>query len=374
MKLRTIRDADLRGKRVLLRAGLNVPLRGGEVADAFRIRCALPTLRYISEKGARTVLLSHLGRAGESLRPVHQVVSEELRDIRVIFSSAAPGPELIAAQESLRDGDVLFLENIRRDAGEAEASRSFAERLAASGDVFVQDAFADMHRAHASIVTLPELLPSYAGFLVVEELEHLSAALAPTRPSVAVVGGAKFETKEPLLGKLLQSYDRVLLGGAIVNDCFLAKGFEIGTSLTSGMALAAHICEHEKLRTPSDIRVFEENASRIISPDSVRRGERIADIGPETLKEWVASVSEASFVLWNGPLGIYERGFNTGTETMAQAIAHSSAHAVVGGGDTIAAICKQDFDTSRVFLSTGGGAMLQFLADGTLPGLVPLVD
>ncbi|HEY4511008.1 MAG TPA: phosphoglycerate kinase [Candidatus Paceibacterota bacterium] len=372
MILRSIRDIDVRGKRVILRAGLNVPVRDGVVLNDFRLRKALSTIVYLSSRGARTVIVSHLGREDESLRPVYETLKGLLKDVRIIFSEASPGEELLVAQESLRDGDCLMLENIRRGDGEETADHDFARKIAMAGDIFVQDAFADAHRSHASIVTVPKLLPSYAGLLVEEEVRVLSEALAPTHPALAIVGGAKFETKEPLLEKMLSLYDSVCLGGAIVNDYFRAQGFEVGESLVSEKKMPASLFSNTKLTTPTDVVVALGDVTRTSFPDAVQKGETIVDIGPATIQAWGEMICNSHFVVWNGPLGVYEGGFNEGTAKLAQAIVESGVRAVVGGGDTVAALVRAGFDEKKVFLSTGGGAMLEFLAKGTLPGLKAL--
>ncbi len=244
------------------------------------------------------------------------------------------------------------------------------KKLAEGQDIFVNDAFAVSHRAHASVVGVTKFLPSYAGFLIEEEIKRLSAALTPPAGSIAIIGGAKFETKLPLLTKLLSLYDTLLLGGALGNDVIKARGFPFGDSLVSSVPVPIDIASSEKLYVALDaVLLDEEKQARDGFVTDTRSKERIVDIGPKTAKEWGDKISKAPFVLWNGPMGIYEDGFVKGTDALAEALVASGADAVIGGGDTAAALAKFTFDPEKIFVSTGGGAMLEFLANGTLPGL-----
>ena len=373
MQLKSVREVDVRGKRVLLRTGLNVPVAGGRVIDSFRLARAAKTIEFLAHRGARIILLGHLGRSGESVRPVIEALRGHLPGIPLRLSETSP-TNSVPEVSALREGEVLALENTRRFLGEEENDPALAKALAALGDVFVNDAFSDSHRVHASVVGVAALLPSYAGFLVEEEVKNLSIALLPKRPAVAVIGGAKFETKEPLIEKLVGIYDRVCVGGAIVNDFYKAKGFSVGRSLVSKKGPSPDILNHLRIEIPVDIVTATDDTSHVTSPDSVRDNEQIVDAGPMTGRLWGEYIHGAEFVLMNGPLGVYEKGFNAETENLARALSTSKAHAVVGGGDTIAALTKTHFDPERIFLSTGGGAMLQFLADGTLPGLEALIQ
>lgn len=355
MSLKSIRNATVQGKRVLVRVDFNVPIQDGKVVGDTRIRAALPTLEFLHQQGAaQIILLTHIGR------PKGRVV----KAVRV-----AP---VAARLRELTTVPCELHENLRFDPREEANNESFAKELAALGDIFVNDAFADMHRAHASIVGIPKFLPSFAGLLVEKEVTHLAAALAPPQGSVAIIGGAKFETKTPLLTTLLGMYAQVLLGGALGNDILKARGLPVGASLISSMPAPIALAEHQQLLAPRDavVREVGANAERTTLVHDLRENERIIDIGPATKAEWGKVVAEAPFVLWNGPLGVYEEGYTDGTDALAAALVAAKVRAVVGGGDTIAALSKHSFDTSKVFVSTGGGAMLQFLAGGgTLPGL-----
>lgn len=371
MELRSVRDLGVSGKRVLLRAGLNVPTSGGRVVNDFRLARTAETIRFLSARGARLVVVGHLGRAGESLRPVVSALSMLVPELRFEFQDV-PADKLHSLEVPQDSHIVTILENVRRFAGEEENSPVLVKELATLGDIFVNDAFADSHRVHASIVGVTECLPSYAGLCMEEEVTKLSEALSPAHPALAIIGGAKFETKEPLIERLLINYDRVCVGGAIVNDFFKACGYNIGKSFASERLPDERLRNNQRIEFPNDVAAESEGRARTTIPTDIRANERIVDAGPSTGKRWATYVRDAAFVVLNGPLGIYEEGFTAQTEVIAKALADSKARAVVGGGDTIATLSKEHFDPERVFLSTGGGAMLQFLADGTLVGLVPL--
>lgn len=362
---------------VLVRCSLNVPVKGGAVAGAFRLRRALPTIEYLRKRHARVILIGHIGDQGtETLEPVYKALLPLVPGL--MFCRYTTGPEARQAVRDLAPGSVLMLENLRRSRGEAENSEAFAAELAELADVFVQDSFDVCHRKHASVVGVPELLPSYAGLLVEEEVKELSKALKPKGPSLAVIGGAKFSTKEPVLRRLLATYDRVFVGGALANDFIQAKGLPVGKSLVSVAQKEEPLAlmESKKLLLPIDYVVAPVGAQaaqgRIASLTDVQGEEAILDSGPETDAMLAGYAARAKTVLWNGPLGSYEHGFANGTEALARAIAKSRTHSMVGGGDTVSAIEKLDLDGRFSFISTGGGAMLDFLADGTLPGLEAL--
>ncbi len=356
--MRTVREAEVSGKRIVMRVDFNEPVHEGVVADDARIRAALPTIKFLLEKGASAItLLTHLGR------PEGKVV-EALR----------VAPLLAKLKEHLNDERITLKENLRFDPREESNDPVFAQELASLGDVFVNDAFADAHRSHASIVGIASLLPSYAGLLMEKEVAALSEALTPPKGSIAIIGGAKFETKEPLIKKLLSLYDTVLLGGALGNDVIKARGFPFGASLVSEVPVSPEIAMDQRLVVALDAYFVQKDAAaeRTSFVNDIRIEEKIADIGPKTAALWAEKIQAAPFVLWNGPMGIYEEGFAASTDALAQALAQSKAKGVVGGGDTIAALSKVTFDPQKIFLSTGGGAMLQFLAEGTLPAIEAL--
>ncbi len=356
-ELKSVRNADVRGKRVLVRTDFNVPLHDGKIENDLRIRASVATLELLHQNGAaKIIILTSLGR------PEGKVVE---------------GLKLAPVEARLRElTQVPFEmhENLRFDPREEAGDEGFAKELAALGDVFVNEAFADSHRAHASIVGVPNYIPGFAGLRFGEEVERLRTALTPPQGSVALIGGAKFETKEPLIKKLLTLYSEVLLGGALGNDVIKARGMPFGDSLTSKVPVDPDVAGNERLVVATDAFVVEGevNAERVASIADIRKNESVIDIGPQTAVLWSDKISKAPFVLWNGPMGVYERGYADGTDALAQTLARSGVQAVVGGGDTAAAVEKYQFDSAKVFVSTGGGAMLDFLTEGTLPGVEAL--
>lgn len=370
---RTLADlpADLTGKRVLARFDWNVPLApDGSVANDFRLRASFETLGALLTKGAAVVALSHLGRKGESLSPVVEALKAHFPGAALVANPLSPEGE--DAVRALGPGQLAVLENLRRDPGEEGNDAAFAAKLAALGDLYVNDAFPVSHRAHASVDALPRLLPSYAGAQLGREVAALAKAFAPAKPFVFVLGGAKFETKLPLLRRF-QSADKIFLGGALLNDLLKAKGMPVGGSLVSEDAGAVgEVAAWPNLVLPESLVVAgPSGVRRKIAPgEPVDADERILDVGTENL---AAALSGAASVLWNGPLGLCEAGFKEGTESAARLIADSGASAIVGGGDTVAAIEAQGIADRFAFVSTAGGAMLDFLAQGgTLPGLEAL--
>jgi phosphoglycerate kinase len=367
---------DVRGMRVLVRSELNVPLaKDGSVQDAYRIEQALPTIKRLAARGARVVVCAHIGRDPvDSL----ELVAEHIRQhyvSRLQFVSDVVGEKAQRAVAGLQEGDVLLLENVRSHEGEATNDAAFARALAAHGELFVSDAFGATHRAHASIVGVAAHLPSYAGLLLEKELRALERGLVPQSPSLFVLGGAKFATKEALLHVALERYDTVLLGGALANDFLKARGNEVGVSLVGeGGAAVAEMAQHPKLLLPVDVVV--RNAAgevRTVLVDAVAPDEAIVDIGPETVALVGHKVREAETIIWNGPMGLYEEGFTSGTQGVAEHVAREEGDSLVGGGDTVAAIRELGLQDQFSFLSTGGGAMLDYLVDGHLPGVEALL-
>ena len=362
-KIKNVTEADVAGKRILLRADLDVANddTAGDINDA-RIRANLPTISYLQGQNAKVVIISHAGRpkgAVEkklSLAPVAARLSA-LLGTPVICASDCVGPSARKTVSALREGEVAVLENLRFESGEEKNDAEFARRLAEFGDIYVNEAFANSHRTHASMVALPALLPHFAGLHLQEEISRLSGALRPEHPALAIIGGAKFETKQPLIEKFLTLYDRVCVGGAIANDFLKARGVDVKKSRVSDLPVPRGISDNPHISLPEDF---------------VWDAEVMADIGEKTARKWSEDIARAAFVVWSGPMGIYEQGFTKGMDILAEAIIKSSCRAVIGGGDTDAALGKHSFDSERVFLSMGGGAMLQFLADGTLPGVEAL--
>lgn len=354
---------------VLVRLGLNVPLVEGKPVSTFRLRNALRTVRYLQEKGARIIVISHIGRDPfATLRPVYEYIRTQIP--QTTFSEHTTGAIVRDRVAMLMPGDVLILENLRRNKGEIENNREFAKELASLADVFVQDSFDTCHRNHASIVGIPELLPSYAGRVVAAEVDELSKALTPKKPSLAIIGGAKFETKEPLIRKLLKTYDRIFIGGALGNDLLAARGYPIGRSVVSGVAGSLEdLAKDARIMGPVDAVVSSAKGGGLRLPADVEDEDMILDAGPATIEMLKGYIDKAKTVLWNGPLGYYENGYIEGTHALAEVIAKADTHAIIGGGDTVASIEALELEQEFSFISTGGGAMLDFLTHGTLPGV-----
>lgn len=381
--MQSIRDIKLfENIPILVRAALNVPVEQGSVANDYRLRRALPTIQYLRERGAKVVLISHVGGKGtETLLPIASALGKLIS--RVSFFPETVGKRARAAIRDLSPGHILVLENVRRDKGEKENDPAFAKELAALADIFVEDSFDTCHRPHASIIGVPKLLPSYAGLLLEEEMQELSQALAPKHPALAVIGGAKFSTKEAVLTTLLETYDHVFVGGALANDFLKASGQEVGKSLVSDADKKAitKLLANPKLVLPIDSLVIPaslqgttqaRSQARIARAGQVRPDEVILDHGPETSTLLADLAQTAKNILWNGPLGNYEDGFTDATDSFARAVSASNARSIVGGGNTVASIEGLDLLSHFSFVSTGGGAMLDFLAKGTLPGIEAL--
>ena len=365
--------AELQGKYVLVRAGLDVPLdEHGDVADMFRVKRAAETLQFLSAQGAKVIVLSHIGRDREE---TNEPVARALKTyVPVVYIPDLLGVAAHQACAHMQDGDILLLENLRRDARESENDPAFAAELAALGEIYVNDAFSVSHRAHASLVGIPKLLPHFAGMLMCAEIRELDHARAPAHPSFAILGGAKFETKAPLIKQLLETYDHVFVTGALANDVFKAKGLPIGRSLISRELPGTDVLSHDHFLSPVDVVVEKPDAqARTTQPELVESDDKIVDIGPESVRLIAPYLEKAQFILWNGPTGLYEAGYMHWTHAIAEIIANSSAKKVIGGGDTIAALQESGTPMEKLgFLSTGGGAMLEYLLNGTLPGVEAL--
>ncbi len=373
-------------KTILLRAGFDVPMENDRVVDTRRIQTLLPTMNYLIQKGP-LIILSHQGRPrgkrdmNFSQKPLVQVLGKLLHR-KVQFCDYCVGAEAEKMAGSLKKGEVLLLENLRFEQGEEENDPTFARKLARLGDIYVNDAFADAHRKHASIVGLPRYLPGFAGFQLLKEIKYLSLVSEKIkRPFLVILGGAKFETKLPLVKKFLNLADHIFLGGALANDFLKAKGYEVGGSLVERNDFGARkILENKKLILPVDVLVKKSGDSaavrssdlRLKKVDKVTKDEVILDVGDESVQVLTELVHQAQTILWNGPLGKYEAGGGGSTRKVLQALASSRARSIIGGGDTEDIISEMKLADKFYFVSTGGGAMLEFLAKGTLPGIKAL--
>jgi phosphoglycerate kinase len=386
---KTVKDIDVKGKRVLVRVDFNVPMKEGKITDATRIRAALPTIQYLLDHGAAVILASHLGRPKGgpdpvfSLKPIADYLAKLLGKT-VAFAEDCIGPKAEAAAKALKFGDVLVLENTRFHPEEEKNDLAMAKQLAALADVYVNDAFGTAHRAHASTEGVAKFLPGVAGFLMEKEIQYLGQAVDnPKRPFVAILGGAKVSDKIGVIKNLLQKADTVLIGGGMANTFFKAQGYGMGDSLVEADALdtAKELLKLgvSKLHLPVDVIIadkFDDGAQKKTQPvGEVPAGWRVLDIGPETVKQFSKIISEAGTVVWNGPMGVFEfPNFAVGTFEIAKAIAASKAVSVIGGGDSVAAVTQAGVADEITHISTGGGASLEMLEGLALPGLVALQD
>lgn len=371
-----LKGDDLKGKYVLLRLDLNVPVVDGQVANAYRIERAIPTIDYLREHEAKIIIIAHTESEGNmSLLPVAQYLNGFYK---VDFCQTYFNAIAIDMVAKIEDKGILLFENLRMNPEEKENDKDFAKKLSQMAEIYVDDAFGAMHRKHASIVGVPEFLPHYGGLLVKQEIENISKAFNPQKPFLFILGGAKFDTKLPLIHKYLDKADFVFVAGALANDLFRQKGFEVGISLlTEGDFDLENIINNPKLITPVDVMVLKPDGStEFKSPDSVSPDEYISDVGPKTIEKLKELVSESKTVVWNGPLGKYKKGFKDKTEELAMIIAtatkENGVDSIVGGGDTLASIDVAEFEHGFSFVSTGGGAMLDYLVNETLPGIEAL--
>jgi phosphoglycerate kinase len=367
-----IEAGSLSGKYVIIRVDWNVPIKDGKVVDDYRIQNTLPTLEYLEKSGARTIIISHLdSKEGSSLAPVHEHVN---KFFPLAFCTETVGSEAKKAVKKLEDGESILLENVRLDEGEKENSVEFSKKLSELGEIFVNEAFSESHRKYASIVGIPQYIPGYLGIRFSEEITYLSKAFYPKRPFLLIMGGAKFETKLPIIKKFLSIADNIFIGGALANDFFRQMKIEVGKSLVSpkGEIDIEEMSKSEKVKLPSDVVVKRDGNVHIVPLDKIMPEDIIVDAGPNTLLELKELISRSSSVLWNGPLGGYEEGYRQPTLELARFLAESGKETILGGGDTLAAIRELELSEKFSFVSTGGGAMLDFLAAGTLPGIEAL--
>tara|TARA_B100000508_G_scaffold140940_1_gene144421 strand:- start:2413 stop:3534 length:1122 start_codon:yes stop_codon:yes gene_type:complete len=366
--------SDLRGKYVVVRSSLNIPLDDdGNIRSKFRVEQALPTLRYLHEQGAKTIVIAHIGRKPEeTLKPVFTVLEKYLP---MQWGGTVLGEEFMQRRELMADGDILVAENLRQDTREKANDEDFSKELATLGELYVNDAFAEVHREHASTYGLPHMLPACAGLTLAREVAELTKAMTPESPSLFLLGGAKFETKMPLVEKYLKTYDKVFIAGALMNDVFKAQGFEVGESLTSDVSLKGEkFLKSDRLLLAVDVVVDGPEGRKVKAADKVLPNEKIMDIGPMSVEMIATYIEKAKTILWNGPFGAYEIGYTESTEITARHIAASDAFSVIGGGDTVAAIEKLHINDLFSFVSIGGGSMLALLEKGTLPSIDILQD
>lgn len=390
----TVRDVAVRGKRVLVRVDFNVPLdeKTGEITDDNRIRAALPTIKYLIDRGARVILMSHLGRPKgkvvESMRlgTVAQRLSQVLKQ-PVSMAPDCIGPEVENMVAGMKAGDVLMLENLRFHAEEEAGDKSFAQALARLGDVYVNDAFGAAHRAHASVSVITEYLPAVAGLLMEKELANLGKILEnPLRPFAALLGGAKISDKVSMLENIMDRVDYVMVGGGMAATFLKARSYEIGQSLletdmleTAGRLMALAQKQKVNLMLPVDVvvadEVSEEAQTEVVPVAKIPKAKRIVDMGPQTIGNYSRELRRCKTVFWNGPVGIFEISrFARGTQELASLLAGLEAMTVIGGGSTAEAVIDMGLAEKMTFVSTGGGASLEFLSGEKLPGVAELPD
>jgi phosphoglycerate kinase len=386
----TLDDADVKGKRVLVRVDLNVPVQNGEVADASRIERLAPTIKEIADRGGKVILLSHYGRPkgpdpAESLKPVVAAAAHVIGR-PIAFAADCIGEVAETAVAAMQPGDILCLENTRFHKGETKNDPALAAKLARLGDIYVDDAFSVAHRAHASVEAIGHLLPAYAGRAMQEELAALEKALhAPRRPVVAIVGGAKISTKLDLLSNLITQVESLIIGGGMANTFLAAQGKPVGRSLcetdllpTARDILAKAKALHREIVLPVDAVVAQNFAahapSRVVTVDQVGPGDMMLDIGPRSIEQVISILARSKTLVWNGPFGAFEmEPFDTGTVAVAEAAAELTAAgklvSIAGGGDTMAALNVAGVTGRLTYVSTAGGAFLEWLEGKTLPGV-----
>lgn len=397
MNKKTVKDLDVKGKKVLVRVDFNVPLskeEKGKIADDARIKAALPTINYLSENGAKVILMSHLGRPkGEanpdfSLKPVADYLANEYKDKFTFIPSDVVVDEKVKEEvNKLTDGQIALLENTRFRKEETKNGEDFAKELASLADLYVNDAFGTSHRAHASNVGVASILPSAVGFLIEKEIEVMGKALeAPDHPFVSILGGAKVSDKIGVIENLITKVDTILIGGGMAYTFLKAMGKEIGKSLLEEdkMDLSLELIEKAKangveILLPVDVVIADKIEAgvetEIVDIDDIPVDKEALDIGPKTAKLFADKIKEAKTVVWNGPMGVFEiKEFSNGTNEVAKALADSDAVTIVGGGDSALAIEMAGLKDKITHVSTGGGASLEFLEGKDLPGITAIED
>jgi phosphoglycerate kinase len=390
LMVRTLRDGDFKGQRVLVRVDFNVPLEDGKVTDDARIAAALPTIDFLRKAGAKVILVSHLGRPKAKPDPQFSLkpVADHLRDhlgVPVAFAADCVGPVAAKAVAALKPGEVLLLENVRFHPGEEKNDPAFCQQLAALADRYVNDAFGTAHRAHASTTGVAHLLPSAAGLLIEKEVSALGDALdRPARPFTAIMGGAKVSDKILVIEKLLEKVDKLLIGGGMAFTFLKAQGHEVGKSLVEPdrLELARSLLQRAKDKGVEVLLPVDVEAADAFDAKATHRAVKVShmkpewmglDIGPLTTKQFTEAIAGSRTVLWNGPMGVFEMdAFAFGTKAIAQAVARNPGTTVVGGGDSAAAAKKFHVEDQMTHVSTGGGASLEFLEGKVLPGIAAL--
>lgn len=391
---KTVRDIEVRGKRVLVRCDFNVPMQDGKITDDIRITSALPTIQYLLDHGAKVILMSHMGRPkGEAkmeytLKPVADRLAELLdRDVIFISVPEVVNQQIVETANGLQEGQVMLLENVRFRKEETKNESVFSKELAQLGEIFVNDAFGTAHRAHCSTAGVADYLPAVSGFLIEKEVKFLGEALEnPQRPFVAIMGGAKVGDKIPVIENLLKKVDTLIIGGGMSYTFFKAMGLEIGTSILDeeSVGLAGELMKQAesagvKMILPVDVvcaKEFDNNSEKIVCDRENIPADRMGmDIGPKTAQLIREELLQAKTVVWNGPMGVFEMpNFAEGTKQVAESLAESDAVSIIGGGDSAAAVQQFGYGDKMTHISTGGGASLEFLEGKVLPGIAVLEE
>lgn len=391
---KTVRDIEVRGKRVLVRCDFNVPMQDGKITDDIRITSALPTIQYLLDHGAKVILMSHMGRPkGEAkmeytLKPVADRLAELLdRDVIFISVPEVVNRQIVETANGLQEGQVMLLENVRFRKEETKNESVFSKELAQLGEIFVNDAFGTAHRAHCSTAGVADYLPAVSGFLIEKEVKFLGDALEnPQRPFVAIMGGAKVGDKIPVIENLLKKVDTLIIGGGMSYTFFKSMGLEIGTSILDeeSVELAGELMKKAesagvKMLLPIDVvcaKEFENNSEKIVCDRENIPADRMGmDIGPKTARQIREELLQAKTVVWNGPMGVFEMpNFAEGTKQVAESLAESDAVSIIGGGDSAAAVQQFGYGDKMTHISTGGGASLEFLEGKVLPGIAVLEE
>ncbi len=348
---------NLANKKVLLRLDLNVPIENGVIQNDFRIKKILPTIDFLKEQGAKIIILAHIGREKtETLKPVFDYLKNIYPDLTFVKN--------FLETRSPQSG-FMMLENLRQNDGEVNNDEEFAKQLASLGDIYVNEAFSNSHREHASIVGIPKFLPFYSGILLEEEIKNLSYSFNPDKPSLFILGGNKLKTKLPLIKKTINVFDVVFVGGALANDFFKEQGLNTGQSLVSQENFGLkELSQNPKIFLPLDV-VTQKNKQK--KPNEILDDDKILDAGSESIKQLEEIIKNSNFVLMNGPLGDYPKGFEKSTKEIIEAMVETDAKTIIGGGDTT--LFTRGFEDKITFISTGGGAMVKFMLDETLPGI-----
>lgn len=391
---KTVRDIEVRGKRVLVRCDFNVPMQDGKITDDIRITSALPTIQYLLDHGAKVILMSHMGRPkGEAkmeytLKPVADRLAELLdRDVIFISVPEVVNQQIVETANGLQEGQVMLLENVRFRKEETKNESVFSKELAQLGEIFVNDAFGTAHRAHCSTAGVADYLPAVSGFLIEKEVKFLGDALEnPQRPFVAIMGGAKVGDKIPVIENLLKKVDTLIIGGGMSYTFFKSMGLEIGTSILDeeSVELAGELMKKAesagvKMLLPVDVvcaKEFDNNSEKIVCDRENIPADRMGmDIGPKTARQIREELLQAKTVVWNGPMGVFEMpNFAEGTKQVAESLAESDAVSIIGGGDSAAAVQQFGYGDKMTHISTGGGASLEFLEGKVLPGIAVLEE